>query len=281
MAIYRPIMLSLTALLIFGSGALEARAQESDTLAFLHWTDLPPELSEVPSPPTPEEVTDAGLMEQQPLPIESGFLLSPSGFFKGEERVQSSAPDKVPLTPQRKFRLAMTNAVDPLNLVTGAAQSAIDTYTSGANSAYGTGRSAFAKRFGTTMNDEFSGEFFQTFFFPSIFRQDPHYHRDLGAKTSSRIVYALCQVLITRSDSGHKTFNYGEVLGSFAAASLGNVYHLDRAQGFGPTSQRVSIGIASDSAWNLFTEFWPDVAKHLNFRMVFLRQLAEHAAGPD
>ena len=76
-------------------------------------------------------------------------------------------------------------------------------------------------------------------------------------------------------------FNFGEVLGNFAAASLGNVYHPDRDTGFGPTSARIGVSIASDAAWNLFTEFWPDVSKHMNIRMMFLRRLAEHAAEPN
>ena len=75
-------------------------------------------------------------------------------------------------------------------------------------------------------------------------------------------------------------FNYGEVLGNFAAASVGNLYHPDRDTGFGPTSARIGVSIASDAAWNLFTEFWPDVSKHINFRMMFLRRLAERAAQP-
>ncbi len=277
---YRSIAAYLTALLIFAGCALGAAcAQQPGAPAFFAFSDLATETSEFPPSPSLDQVNATQYLAKEALPIETEFMLSPA-LIK-DSKVQPPQQEKVPLTPKRKLRLAIINTIDPLNLVTAAAQSGMDTVTSEANSAYGTGGSAFAKRFGTTMTDEISGEFFQTFFFPSIFRQDPHYHRDVGAKTSSRILYAFSQVLITRSDAGHKTFNYGEVLGSFAAASVGNFYHVDRAKGFGPTSERVAVGIASDSAWNLFTEFWPDVTKHINFRMVFLRRLAEHAASPD
>ena len=42
-----------------------------------------------------------------------------------------------------------------------------------------------------------------------------------------------------------------------------------------------AVSITSDAAWNLFTEFWPDVSRHISFRMVFLRRLAERAAQPN
>ena len=232
------------------------------------------EFSEEEYPPAPslEELAAVEPLEEA---LKVGDLpLTPSGIY---EKAPAEV-EKTPLTPRRKFRLAMVNTSDPFNVFTLASGAGFDTFLSRRNSDYGTGGMAFAKRFGTGMTDELSGEFFQTFLFPAIFRQDPHYHRDVDHKIPSRVVYALTQVLVTRSDSGHKMFNYGEVLGNFASASVGNIYHVDRDTGFGPTTARIGVSIASDAVWNLFTEFWPDVTKHMNLRLVFLQRLAERAA---
>ena len=230
---------------------------------------------DLPPAPSTEQLVSDGPPCPDMLSFADQFTLTPSGIY---DKIQPFQQEKTPLTPVGKFKLAIINTIDPFNMATAAGDAAFSTWTSDPGSTYGTGRMAFAKRFGTDMTDELSGEFFQTFMFPAIFGQDPHYHRDVDDKTPRRIRYALTQVLVTRSDRGHKMFNFGEVLGNFAAASLGNLYHPDRARGFGPTSARIGVSIASDSAWNLFTEFWPDVSRHMNIRMVFLRWLAEHAA---
>lgn len=230
---------------------------------------------DLPPAPSTEQLVSDGPPCPGMLSFADQFTLTPAGIY---DKIQPFQQEKTPLTPVRKFKLAIINTVDPFNMATAAGDAAFSAWTSEPGSTYGTGRMAFAKRFGTDMTDELSGEFFQTFMFPAIFGQDPHYHRDVDDKTPRRIRYALTQVLVTRSDRGHKMFNFGEVLGNFAAASLGNLYHPDRARGFGPTSARIGVSIASDSAWNLFTEFWPDVSRHMNIRMVFLRWLAEHAA---
>jgi hypothetical protein len=232
----------------------------------------------VPAAPDAVDLISADPPCEEVLELANQLNLTPSRIY---DKVQPFQQEKRPLTRGGKFKLAIINTVDPFNMATEAADAATSAWTSGSKSAYGTGSMAFAKRFGTDMADELSGEFFQTFAFPAIFGQDPHYHRDVDNKTPRRIRYALTQVFVTRSDKGRRMFNYGEVLGNFAAASVGNLYHPDRDTGFGPTSARIGVSIASDAAWNLFTEFWPDVSKHINFRMMFLRRLAERAAQPN
>jgi len=231
----------------------------------------------VPAAPSAEDLISADPPCEEVLQVADQLNLSPAGIY---DKLQPFEQEKRPLKPAGKFRLAIVNSIDPFNMVIAAGDAANSAWTSKSTSAYGTGSKAFAKRFGTDMTDELSGEFFQTFAFPSIFGQDPHYHRDVKDHTPKGISYALTQVFVTRSDSGHKMFNFGEILGNFAAASLGNLYHPDRAKGFGPTSARIGVSIASDAAWNLFTEFWPDVSRHMNLRMMFLRRLADHAAEP-
>jgi hypothetical protein len=272
------------ALAIFAAAALRC-AQAGDmpkSYILVNWSNVSELRIEeeidgayVPAAPTAEDLIAADPPCEEMLRVADQLNLSSAGIY---DKVQPFEQEKPPLTPAGKFKLAIVNTVDPFNMATASADAAFSAWTSSSSSAYGRGGMAFAKRFGTDMTDELSGEFFQAFMFPAIFGQDPHYHRDVMDKTPNRVRYALLQVFVTRSDKGNKIFNFGEVFGNFAAASLGNLYHSDRAKGFGPTSARIGVSIASDAAWNLFTEFWPDVTRHMNFRMVFLRRLAERAA---
>ena len=183
-----------------------------------------------------------------------------------------------PLTPSGKFRLALKNFSDPVNIGGTALDAEISNATSSSTSAFGTGGSGFGKRFGMSMADNGLNEFFSTFLVASIAHQDPHYHRDPDANTGKRILYALSRVAVSRSDSGMPMFNYAEFVGTTASALVEVPYHFERDESAGAISSRIVVSIGSDAAWNLMNEFLPDVAKHLNPRFFFLRRLAEKAA---
>lgn len=207
--------------------------------------------------------------------IEGQFL----GQLTARDLQRIEGPQQhLPLTPSGKFRLAVANVSDPFTIGTTALDAEISNATSKSTSAFGNGAAGFGRRFGMSMADDASSEFFGTFLVSSLFHQDPHYHRDPGASTGKRIGYALARVVISRSDSGQPMFNYAEFLGTTAASIFADSYHFDRDQGPGATSQRIVVSIGSDAAWNLLTEFLPDVAKHVNPRYILLRRLAERAA---
>jgi hypothetical protein len=185
---------------------------------------------------------------------------------------------RAPLTPSGKFRLALRNFSDPVNIGGTALDSEISNLTSSPTSAFGTGWSGFGKRFGMSMADDGLNEFFSTFLVSSLAHQDPHYHRDPGSSTTRRVFYALSRVVVARSDFGKPMFNYAEFVGTTSSALLETTYHFERDESPGAISSRIFVSIGSDAAWNLMNEFLPDVAKHLNPRFFFLRRLAEKAA---
>lgn len=184
----------------------------------------------------------------------------------------------IPLGASGKFRLAVKNFSDPLNIAGTALDSAISTATSSSKSAFGTGWAGFGRRFGMSMSDEGLSEFFSTYLVSTLAHQDPHYHRDPGSSTGRRIAYALSRVVIARSDSGKPMFNFAEFLGTTASSLVESSYHFERDESPGAVSSRIFVSIGSDAAWNLMNEFLPDIAKHLNPRFIFLRRLAERAA---
>jgi hypothetical protein len=73
-------------------------------------------------------------------------------------------------------------------------------------------------------------------------------------------------------------FNYAEVVGTPVSSLLETPYHFERDESPGAVSARIFVSIGSDAAWNLMSEFLPDLANHVNPRWIFLRRLAERAA---
>jgi hypothetical protein len=183
-----------------------------------------------------------------------------------------------PLGASGKFRLAVKNFSDPLNIAATALDSGISTATSSSKSAFGTGWPGFGSRFGMSMSDEALSEFFSTYLVSTLAHQDPHYHRDPSSSTGKRIVYALSRVVISRSDSGKPMFNFAEFVGTTASSLVESSYHFERDESPGAVSSRILVSIGSDAGWNLMNEFLPDIARHLNPRFIFLRRLAERAA---
>lgn len=185
-----------------------------------------------------------------------------------------------PLGVYGKFRLAVANVSDPFAIVTTAFGAELDNATGGP-SPLPRGAAGFGQRFGVAMVGAASGEFFSTFLVSSIFHQDPHYHSDPSAPVGRRMLHALSYVVITRSDSGKPMFNFAEFLGTASSSIVEGGLHPEWERDAGATAGRVFISIGSDAAFNLMTEFLPDVSRHLNPRLMLLRRLADKASAQN
>jgi hypothetical protein len=183
----------------------------------------------------------------------------------------------LPLTARQKFVLAARNVSDPSNLMTIGGLSAI-TVAADAHTADGPGFRGFAKNAGVSLTQDMTGEFFSTFLIPSIFHQDPHYHRMPNLSLTRRIVHVLDAVVIAQSDDGVPMFNYATVVGTICTNSLGNVYVPGRKHSFGASAARISTSLATDPIGNAITEFVPDLARHINVQVVLVQRIINRVA---
>ena len=103
--------------------------------------------------------------------------------------------------------------------------------------------------------------FFQGFLLPTLFHTDPRYFRKGEGSAGHRIGYAMTRVFVTRTDSGHPTFNASEFLGAASSAALSTVYYPRSGSSTNDAVSRAGLGVAADMGWNVFKEFWPDIKK--------------------
>lgn len=186
-------------------------------------------------------------------------------------------PRTGPLSSKNKLQLAASNVVDPFNLITIAATSAI-TIGSNPDTDYGPGMKGWAKNAGTLLTEDMSGEFFATFLVPSLARQDPRYHRMPKASIPRRILNAIVQPVWTKSDKGSAMLNYGNLIGVPATITLANVYVPGRKQGVWPVVDSSATAIGSAPIDNFVSEFLPDVAKHVSIHIVFIQRIVNQIA---
>src|SRR5215472_59770 len=95
------------------------------------------------------------------------------------------------------------------------------------NPSFGQGMEGYAKRFVTAYADQVVGNMMTESFIPILTHEDPRYFR-LGAGTKKgRTWYALSRIFVTKTNSGHTTFNVSEWGGNAASVALSNAYYPD------------------------------------------------------
>ena len=136
----------------------------------------------------------------------------------------SYSPPAAPLTPKLKFELAWKSSTDlftfaAVGMVAGLAQAG-DHWD-----AYGQGAQGYAKRFGATYTDVFTGTFIGGAILPTVLKQDPRYfYKGTGTK-KSRLLHALANSVICKGDNGHRQPNYSNILGNIAAGGISSLYY--------------------------------------------------------
>ena len=182
--------------------------------------------------------------------------------IKTVERPSLSVGTICALTPGQKFHLFFRNTFEPITVVSAAFNAGLD-QAEDTDPTYGQGGEGYGKRFGAELADRTSSDFFRTFLFPVIFHQDPRYYRMGHGATGARLGNALTHVFVAHTDSGKKTFNFSEWMGTVASVALSNTYHPGNERGLGPASQRIAVGVGTDVGFDLLREFWPELIRKL------------------
>jgi len=164
------------------------------------------------------------------------------------------------ITAKRKMTIAAKDSFDyPLVALSAAYAGLYQLENS--HPQFGQGAKGYFKRLGTSYTDQVIGNILAEGLLPIAFHEDPRYFR-LGEGTKShRIGYALSRILVTRTDSGGKSFNFAEVVGNGSATLVGWSYYTDTRN---PEDYFQAFGtqLATDAISQVLKEFWPDIKRH-------------------
>ena len=217
--------------------------------------DPPP--AKTDPPPTPGTVAP-----QQP--VDKRVL----GVLPNYRTAQLTA-DYHPITPKQKMTIAVKDSFDYPLIGLGAIYAGfyqlVDTHPQ-----FGQGVKGYLRRFGTSYCDQVTGNMLTEGILPSAFHEDPRYFR-LGEGTiQHRAIYALTRILVTRTDSGGKSFNFAEVIGNGSATMIGWSYYTD-TRNPGDYFETLGTQLSTDAISQVLKEFWPDIKK---------RYFRRHATAP-
>jgi hypothetical protein len=168
----------------------------------------------------------------------------------------SYVPDAVALTSKQKFQIAWRTTIDPvsfgLTAVIAGVQQAQNDF-----SGYGQGAEGYAKRYGASYANFVAGTFIGSAIFPSLLKQDPRYFYKGTGSARSRVLYAIANAVICKSDDGHWQANYSAILGDLAAGGISNLYYPAKDRnGVGLTFENTLVGLGATAAANVLQEFF-------------------------
>lgn len=188
-----------------------------------------------------------------------------------------NGPQVLRMTPAEKAHLAARNLIDPFNLLTITGEAAISV-AANSHSPYGPGMPGYGRYVGVSFTQDMVGEFFGTFLIPSIFRQDPHYHRMPGASIRRRAWHTISQVVWTQGDSGKGMVNYADLVGFACDDAIGSLYVPGVQTSIGAGTERYFVALATAPIDNIITEFVPDVARRIHVQVVVIQRIVDRFA---
>jgi hypothetical protein len=188
-------------------------------------------------------------------PQQSGRVVGVIPAFNSENDI--NAPG---LSSGQKFHLFARTVLDPYNLVMPAINASI-LKASGSSSGYGSGFGGFAKRYGSSVADSMSGNFFRLYAFPSLLHEDPRYFRAGKGSIAARSGHVLAATVWTRTDDKTFRFNWSKLLAAGASSGLSNAYYPAENRGTKLTLSRIGLSYLGEAGMNALKEFWPDIKR--------------------
>jgi hypothetical protein len=78
-----------------------------------------------------------------------------------------------------------------------------------------------------------------------------------------RVLYSMSRFVVTKTDSGKKTFNFSGIGGMAMGIALSNAYYPSQSVSGSVTEARFLSSATGFAFGNLLPEFWPDVRDKL------------------
>jgi len=168
-----------------------------------------------------------------------------------------------PLTTGQKFKVVTRSSFDYIQVPWYAFLAGVS-QAQNSEPGYGQGAEGYGKRFGASFADGTIENFLTGAILPSVFRQDPRFFQSGHGGFWHRTGYAMSRIVVTRTDSGHQTFNISEVFGSAASAAISTYsYHPSADRTLSNTASVWGTQVGYDTMTIVVKEFWPDIRRKL------------------
>ncbi len=189
--------------------------------------------------------------------------------------------DAFPLSSRQKYQLFFKSATDPWPFLLAAISSGID-QAENSFPEYGQGLQGYAKRFGASYTDYFTGNLLGNAVLAALLREDPRYYQKGTGSFISRAGWAATSSVWCKRDRGSWGPNYANVMGNLMGAAVSNLYYPESDRTASGTIERGLSVTAEAIVGSEIIEFWPDIARHYQRKQAakLARQAAAQPAPP-
>jgi hypothetical protein len=248
------LSLVIGAALICGQGSAFAQTQreQSPDHAVVPATQgqeatTTPQTPEVtPTPPSPAKDDSEGKQPKRILWIIPNY------------RSVSANTQLPPLAFKEKFWLATQDSFDYSSFIV-AGMLAGTAQAKNSTPQFGQGAAGYGRYYWHSFGDQAVGNYFTEAIVPAATRQDPRYYTLGHGGFFRRTGYAVGRLLITKTDSGGRGFNFSEIIGNGAGAGVSDLYYPAAERTWTKTGQKWLTQVAVDGVFNVLKEFWPDI----------------------
>jgi hypothetical protein len=207
-------------------------------------------------------------------PQSSGASSADSGAARGEDsegkqskrilwiipnyRSVSADTPLPPLSVKGKFWLATQDSFDYSSFVVAGMLAGIG-QAKNSTPQFHQGAAGYGRYYWHSFADQALGNYLTEAIVPAATREDPRYYTRGQGGLFRRSGYAISRLVITRTDSGSRTFNFSEIVGNGAGSGISNLYYPTEERTWTKTQQKWLTQVALDGLFNIFKEFWPDI----------------------
>jgi hypothetical protein len=125
---------------------------------------------------------------------------------------------------REKFWLATQDSFDYSSFLSAGIIAGIS-QANGSYPEFGSGGKGFGRYYWHAVADQAVGNYMTEAIVPSLTHEDPRYFTLGHGGLFKRSGYAVSRLLITRTDSGGRTFNISEIVGNGAGAGISDTYY--------------------------------------------------------
>jgi hypothetical protein len=169
-----------------------------------------------------------------------------------------------PLAFKQKFWLATQDSFDYSSFILAGALAG-SSQARNSTPEFHQGAAGYGRYYWHSFADQAVGNYFTEAIVPAATRQDPRYYTLGQGGFLRRTGYAVSRLLITKTDSGGRSFNFSEIIGNGAGAGVSDLYYPRPERTWTKTGQKWLTQVAVDGVFNILKEFWPDI-DHAVFR---------------
>lgn len=163
-----------------------------------------------------------------------------------------------PVSSKDKFWLATQDSFDYSSFVLAGILAA-EGQSTNSTPQFHQGAAGYRRYYWHSFADQAVGNYLTEAIVPIVTHEDPRYYTLGHGGFFRRTGYAVSRLLITRTDSGGRTFNFSEIVGNGAGAGISDLYYPAQDRTWTKTGQKWLTQVAVDSVFNVLKEFWPDI----------------------